>query len=97
MNRNYLMHKDDGYADPIEQMQKLYYDTVLFDPRTLRFLVELFGAEKVMLGSDYPFPIGDMTPCKIVHDAGFSEIDTSAILGDNAAKLFKIEGGCSGH
>lgn len=97
MNRNYLMHKDDGYADPIEQMQKLYYDTVLFDPRTLRFLVELFGAEKVMLGSDYPFPIGDMTPCQIVHDANFSEIDTSAILGDNAAKLFKIDGGCSGH
>lgn len=97
MNRNYIMHKDDGYADPIEQMQKLYYDTVLFDPRTLRFLVELFGAEKVMLGSDYPFPIGDMTPCKIVHDSGFSEIDTSAILGDNAAKLFRIDGGCSGH
>ena len=97
MNRNYIMHKDDGYADPVEQMQKLWYDTVLFDPRTLRFLVEQFGAEKVVLGSDYPFPIGDLTPCRIVHDAGLSEVDTSAILGDNAAKLFCLEGGCSGH
>jgi aminocarboxymuconate-semialdehyde decarboxylase len=97
MNRNYLMHKDDGYADPVEQMANLWYDTVLFDPRTLRFLVELFGAEKVVLGSDYPFPIGDMTPCKIVHDANLSEVDTSAILGDNAAKLFRLDGDCSGH
>ena len=97
MNRNYLMHKDDGYADPVEQMANLWYDTVLFDPRTLRFLVELFGAEQVVLGSDYPFPIGDMMPSKIVHDANLSEVDTSAILGDNAAKLFRLDGDCSGH
>ena len=95
MQRNYEMHKKDGYADPVEQMQKLWYDTVLFDPRSLRFLCECFGAGRIVLGSDYPFPIGDMEPCKIVHGAGLSEIDTRAILGDNAASLFLAE--CSGH
>lgn len=96
MCRNYEMHRDDGYADPAEQMRKLWYDTVLFDPRALNFLCACFGAERVVLGSDYPFPIGDLTPCRIVREAGLSEIDTSAILGDNAAALFSLEGGCSG-
>lgn len=94
MERNYLMHKDDGYADPAEQMQKLWYDTVLFDPRTLRFLAECFGADRIVLGSDYPFPIGDLTPCNVVRQANFSDIDTSAILGDNAVRLFRLEGRC---
>ena len=95
MNRNYEMHRDDGYADPVAQMGRLWYDTVLFDARTLRFLCEIFGAERVVLGSDYPFPIGDMTPCRIVHEAKLAEIDTKAILGGNAARLFRIENGCS--
>ena len=66
-------------------------DTVLFDPRALGFLCETVGAARVMLGSDYPFPIGDPAPCKVVHQAGLSEIDTSAILGDTAARLFHLD------
>lgn len=93
LSRNYEMHRDDGYADPGEQMRRLWYDTVLFDPGALRFLCGCFGAERVVLGSDYPFPIGDMTPCRIVHEAGLPEAETSAILGDNAAGLFGISGG----
>ena len=47
------------YADPIEGFKTLFFDTVLFDPRALNFLRDVVGAEKIMLGSDYPFPIGD--------------------------------------
>ena len=67
----------------------------LFDARTLRFPCELFCAEQVVPGSDYPCPIGDMTPCRVVHEAKLAEIDTKAILGGNAARLFRIENGCS--
>lgn len=88
LQRNVEIH--DGYADPTEAMQRLYYDTVLFDPDALRFLHGKFGASQLMLGSDYPFPIGDPKPCHIVHAAELSEIDTRAILGGNAAKLFRI-------
>ena len=97
MRRNYEMHEKDGYADPAAEMARLWYDTVLFDPRALRFLCGCFGAERVVLGSDYPFPIGDLQPCRIVRDAKLSEIDTRAILGDNAARLFRIENGRGGH
>ena len=90
LRRNHAIHPD--YADPKAEFDKLYFDSVLFEPTALRFLCETVGAARVMLGSDYPFPIGDLAPCKVVHDAGLSEFDTKAILGDTAARLFRLEG-----
>lgn len=91
LQRNQVMHPDFG--DPVEAFGRMYFDTVLFDPRILRFLVDMAGADKVVLGSDYPFPIGDLKPCGIVHEAKLSEVDTKAILGDTAARLFHIDDG----
>ena len=48
----------------------LYTDSILHDPRVLRFVVEMIGADRVMMGSDMPFPIGDEQPAKIVAAAG---------------------------
>ena len=90
LERNHAIHPD--YADPKAEFDKLYFDSMLFDPAALRFLCDTVGASRVMLGSDYPFPIGDPAPCKIVHDAGLTEIDTKAVLGDTAARLFRLEG-----
>ena len=80
-----------AYADPVEGFKTLYFDTVLFDPEALIFLKNLVGAEKIMLGSDYPFPIGDPYPLKIIQNAGLSETETNLILGDTAAKKFKVK------
>lgn len=95
LNRNVEIHPGQ-YADPMEGFRRLYFDTVVFDPDALNFLIAKAGADKVMLGSDYPFPIGDHTPKDVVAKAGLSEVDTSAILGGTAAKLFRLEGDCSG-
>lgn len=84
------------FADPSEGFARLYHDTVLLDPDALTFVCGKTGAGQLMMGSDYPFPIGDMKPCDIVNKAGFSEIDTTAILGDTAAKLFQLDDGCDG-
>jgi aminocarboxymuconate-semialdehyde decarboxylase len=94
LQRNAVVHPG-RWADPLEGFRQLYFDTVLSDPDALKFLAGKVDRGRLMMGSDYPFPIGDMTPCRIVHDSGFSEIDTSAILGDTAAKLFRLVGGCS--
>ena len=92
--RNHAVHPDK-VADPVEGFKRMYYDTVLFDPASLRFLVEKVGVARVMLGSDYPFPIGDPEPCKVVHGSGFNEVDLRSILSDNAARLFQVSGcGC---
>jgi predicted TIM-barrel fold metal-dependent hydrolase len=41
-----------------------------------------------MLGSDYPFPIGDTEPLKVVEDANLTDTQKSMILGETAARLF---------
>ena len=87
--RNAEIHPGQ-YADPAEGLKLLHFDTVLFDPRALDFLVAKVGAKRLMMGSDYPFPIGDMCPCRVVREARLTEVDTRAILGDNAARLFEL-------
>ncbi|MCC6532158.1 MAG: amidohydrolase [Burkholderiales bacterium] len=91
--RTHQFHRE--LADPNAGFEHLYFDTVMFDPAALRFLADKVGADKLMLGSDYPFPIGDLAPLGVVRRAGLSEIDVSSILGSNAARLFRLECGCS--
>jgi len=69
---------------------------VLFDPRALRFLCDVAGADKVMLGSDYPFPIGDPEPRRIIDETSLTEAERRAILGGTAAQIFHIDCGCHG-
>ena len=87
--RNRDIHPGE-YADPVAGFAKLYFDSVLFDPRALRFLAEVAGAEKIMLGSDYPFPIGDPDPAKVVREAKLGEAPTKQILGDTAQRIFRL-------
>ena len=47
-------------------------DSILHDPRVLRFVVEMMGADRVMMGSDMPFPIGEEDPAQIVSAAGLT-------------------------
>ena len=44
-------------------------DSAVFDERALRFLIEIMGADRVMLGSDYPFPLGEERAGKLVRES----------------------------
>lgn len=79
-----------GIGDPVEGLSLIYTDTILHDARVLRFVIEMIGAERMMMGSDAPFPIGDMQPLKIVADAGIAGVQADAINGGLAQKLFRI-------
>ncbi|MCZ6813656.1 MAG: amidohydrolase family protein [Alphaproteobacteria bacterium] len=87
--RNHDIHANE-FADPREGFKTLYFDSVLFDPETLKFLCQLAGADKIVLGSDYPFPIGDPQPAGVVTDACLGEPTTRMILGETAARLFHM-------
>ena len=56
----------------------------------LKFVVEMTGTERLMMGSDMPFPIGDTEPMKIVAAAGLSPAQVASINGGLAAELFRI-------
>lgn len=84
--RNHAMNPDTT-ADPLESFQQLYFDSVIFDAPSLRFLVDKVGADRVLLGSDYPFPIGDLAPRSVIEEARFSAVERALIDGGNARRL----------
>ncbi|MGB8123382.1 MAG: amidohydrolase family protein [Pseudolabrys sp.] len=79
-----------GIGDPVEGLARIYTDTILHDSRVLRFVVEIMGTDRLMMGSDMPFPIGDTEPMKIVTDAGLPKAQTESINGGLAVRLFRI-------
>jgi len=80
-----------GVADPVEALGRIYVDTILHDVRVLQFVIAMLGTERLMMGSDFPFPIGDMEPAKIVAAAGLKSDQVAAINGGLAKKLFRIK------
>ena len=80
-----------GVGDPVEALAHIYTDTILHDARVLKFVIEMIGTERLMMGSDMPFPIGDTEPMKIVAAAGLSKAQADSINGGLAARLFKIQ------
>lgn len=79
-----------GLPDPVDAIGQLYFDSIVHDPRVLRFVVEMLGADRLMMGSDMPFPIGDEEPTRIVAEAGLSADQVKSVNGGLAAKLFRI-------
>lgn len=73
---------------PSEQLRKLYFDTVLHSSESLRFLIDFVGAEQVVLGSDYPFEMGEPTPLATIDGvAGLTEQERSLIVRGNIERL----------
>lgn len=73
---------------PSDYVADLFFDTVAMNPAAIRFLADSAGAGHVLLGSDYPFPLGDRAPVASVRAAGLDPAATAAVLGGNAARLF---------
>jgi len=72
---------------PEESLRRLYYDTLTHDPELLRSLVEYVGPEHVVLGSDYPFDMGDPRPVESVRACALEPAAEAAVLGGNAVRL----------
>ncbi len=70
----------DNPRNPREYLERLYFDSWVADPRALRYLLDTCGVDRVMLGTDYPFPLGEQTP-----GAG---IDALALDDGGKARLF---------
>jgi aminocarboxymuconate-semialdehyde decarboxylase len=81
----------DGAAQPSSYLRRFHYDTLVQFPPALAYLVGLVGADRVLLGSDHPFWLGDPEPARIVREAGLSAAAQAAILGDNAVRLFHLK------
>jgi aminocarboxymuconate-semialdehyde decarboxylase len=83
----------DGAALPSGYLRRFHYDTLTQFPPALAYLVRVVGEDRVLLGSDHPFWMGDPEPLRIVREAGLGAEAQAAILGGNAARIFRVDGG----
>jgi len=69
---------------PRQYLNRFYVDSAVFDQRALHLLIETMGAERVMLGSDYPFPLGEHGIGSLIRSSRLSDEAKSRLLGGNA-------------
>ena len=75
---------------PSAYLKNLYFDTLVYDVETLEFLRRKVGAEHLMLGTDFPYVLGDWQGVEKIASLSCAEIEKSAILEGNARKLLKL-------
>jgi aminocarboxymuconate-semialdehyde decarboxylase len=75
---------------PSEYLRQLYVDSMVFRGEGLRHLVAECGPDRVMMGTDYPFPWTTTAVDHVLGAPGLADADRRAILGENASKLLKI-------
>ena len=76
---------------PSHYLRRLWFDTVVHEPSQLRGLIEAVGADRIVLGTDYPFDMGEADPIGLIEALdGISINDQDALIQDNARKLLGL-------
>ncbi|MGC1467322.1 MAG: amidohydrolase family protein, partial [Pseudolabrys sp.] len=76
---------------PTEIIRRFYYDTILHSKETLEFMIERTGAERVVLGSDYPYDMGMMDCVAHVRSLSISDADKTGILTTRPEQLLTVK------
>ncbi len=63
----------DNSNNPNRYLSRMYFDSLVHDARVLDHLVQLVGAAQVALGSDYPFPLGEAEPGRLIESCGYDD------------------------
>ena len=81
----------DNARNPREYLGKFWLDSLVHDELMLRFLVRLFGADKIALGTDYPFPLGELEPGKLIEDSNFDAKTKNELMHGAALKWLNLD------
>jgi aminocarboxymuconate-semialdehyde decarboxylase len=77
---------------PTTYLKRLYFDSIVYTHHQLEYLVDQYGADHVLMGTDYPADMGEVDPIGFIESAkGLDDVQRRAILGRNAARLLNIE------
>lgn len=82
--------RQDCPNPPSSYVDRFYVDSAVFDPRALKLLVDVMGQERVMLGSDYPFPLGEIEIGKLIRESDFQPPVRQGLMGGNAQTFFGL-------
>jgi aminocarboxymuconate-semialdehyde decarboxylase len=81
----------DNNVNPREYLGKFYIDSLAHDPHVLKYLIHLFGVDKIALGTDYPFPLGELEPGKLIHSLDIDKKDKEMMLSGSALSWLGLE------
>jgi aminocarboxymuconate-semialdehyde decarboxylase len=82
----------EGVPDlPTSYLRKFFFDTMVFEPAQVEYLAGLYGAEQIVLGTDYPYDMGDDDPLALLGSCtGLKQDEIDLIAGGNAARLLGL-------
>lgn len=76
---------------PSSYLRQVYFDTVVFTEHQLRYLTEVYGADHILMGTDYPYDMGEYDPVgHVMSTSGIDPATAEAICGGNAARLLGL-------
>lgn len=75
---------------PTSYLKKVYFDAVVFTPHQLKYLVQVFGADKILMGTDYPYDMAESDPIAHLVSAELDSASIAAIAGGNVQRLLKL-------
>jgi len=77
---------------PSHYLRKMYFDALVFNSLQVDFLIRAFGADHIMLGTDYPFDMGEYNPVQHLRSvASLTAADRRNVGGETAARLFGLK------
>lgn len=80
----------DNAVNPRDYIGKFWIDSLVHDEHAMRFILEVMGEDKICLGSDYPFPLGEHHPGSLIHSMNFSQQLNDKLLCKNATDWLGI-------
>ena len=82
--------RDSVTEAPEVTARRFYYDELVFDPLAVRFVIDTFGASQIVVGTDYPFAMGDFTPLETLKRASLEKSILQAITSVNARRFLGL-------
>ncbi len=83
----------DNQVNPREYLKRIYLDTLVHDPMMMDYLVNLMGADQLALGTDYPFPLGELQPGKLIDSMPYDIKTKERLLHGTALEWLNMEKG----
>jgi aminocarboxymuconate-semialdehyde decarboxylase len=83
--------RDGVPQPPTSYLRKFYFDTMVIEPGQLKYLIDTYGADHVLLGTDYPYDMGDDDPLALLASTvGLDQGQLDLVAGGNAARLLGL-------
>ena len=77
---------------PTTYLKRVYFDALVYTHHQLEYLVEEYGADHILMGTDYPADMGEVDPIGMIEGTPtLDDVERRAILGRNAARLLNLE------